>query len=114
MSLHQKHRNTHGNAFAVLHDDGGLVLTLMKGDPVSYPNTFHIGFIQKSEERVNEINQQMKDDGFEVAPRNGRTLGRSMSRHLVDLLSRFSVMVLLYVYGPTDIGRCGHVLQRLR
>ncbi|MEC0239496.1 VOC family protein [Paenibacillus dokdonensis] len=59
-------RNTRGNAFAVLFDDGGLVLTLMKGKQISYPNTFHIGFIQESEDRVNEINQRMKDDGFDV------------------------------------------------
>jgi lactoylglutathione lyase len=60
--------NSRGNAFAVLFDDGGLVLTLMKGNQVSYPNTFHIGFIQESEDRVNEINQRMKDDGFDVEP----------------------------------------------
>ncbi|MFD0696698.1 VOC family protein [Paenibacillus sp. GCM10027628] len=58
--------NTRGNSFAVLLDDDGSVITLMKGAQVSYPNTFHIGFIQKSEERVNEINQRMKDDGFHV------------------------------------------------
>ncbi|KRE34316.1 VOC family protein [Paenibacillus sp. Soil724D2] len=61
-------RNTRGNSFAVLFDDSGLVLTLMKGDQVSYPNTFHIGFIQESEDRVNEINQRLKDDGFKVEP----------------------------------------------
>ncbi|RNB80141.1 VOC family protein [Brevibacillus fluminis] len=60
--------NTRGNTFAVFFDDGGLVLTLMKGKQVSYPNTFHIGFIQESEDRVNEINQRMKDDGFDVEP----------------------------------------------
>lgn len=60
--------NTRGNTFAVLFDDSGLVLTLMKGNQVSYPNTFHIGFIQESEDRVNEINQRMKDDGFDVEP----------------------------------------------
>jgi lactoylglutathione lyase len=60
--------NTRGNSFAVLFDDGGLVLTLMKGDHVSYPNTFHIGFIQESEDRVNEIYQRLKDDGFDVEP----------------------------------------------
>lgn len=55
-------------AFAALFDDNGLVLTLMKGKQVSYPNTFHIGFIQESKDRVNEINQRMKDDGFDVEP----------------------------------------------
>jgi catechol 2,3-dioxygenase-like lactoylglutathione lyase family enzyme len=36
--------------FAVLFDDG-FVLNLMRGAQVSYPDTFHIGFIQESEER---------------------------------------------------------------
>lgn len=60
--------STRGNAFAALFDDGGLVLTLMKGNQVSYPKTFHIGFIQGSEAQVNEINQRMKADGFDVEP----------------------------------------------
>ena len=54
--------------FAVLFDDAGLVLTLMKspkGAPVEYPATFHIGFIQPSEERVNEINRRLKEGGIE-------------------------------------------------
>jgi len=33
---------------------------------VKYPSSFHIGFIQPSHERVNEINQRLKDDGFTV------------------------------------------------
>lgn len=56
---------------AVLFDDAGLVLTLMKAGratEVEYPPTFHIGFIQESEERVDEINQRLKDDGFDVKP----------------------------------------------
>ena len=58
-------------SFAVLFDDNGLVLTLMKaghGTEVKYPGTFHIGFIQESEERVNEIHQRLRADGFAVAP----------------------------------------------
>ncbi|CAG7653063.1 VOC family protein [Paenibacillus allorhizosphaerae] len=57
-----------GNSFAALFDDDGLVLTLMKGAHVSYPETFHIGFVQESEEKVNEIHQRLKEDGFDVAP----------------------------------------------
>jgi lactoylglutathione lyase len=53
--------------FAVLFDDG-FVLNLMRGAQVSYPDTFHIGFIQESEERVNEINRHLKEDGFDVNP----------------------------------------------
>jgi catechol 2,3-dioxygenase-like lactoylglutathione lyase family enzyme len=57
--------------FAVLFDDDGLVLTLMRGgrgaEP-EYPSTFHIGFGQPSEEKVNEINRRLKEDGFDVEP----------------------------------------------
>ena len=53
---------------AFLRDDNGMVLSLMKAAEVKYPGNFHIGFIQESEERVNEINQRLKDDGFDVEP----------------------------------------------
>lgn len=56
-----------GATFAVLFDDDGLVFTLMKGAEVQYPKTFHIGFIQESEEKVDELNQRLKEDGFKVA-----------------------------------------------
>ena len=56
------------NKFAVLFDDDGLVLTLIKAGQAKYPSTFHIGFGQESEERVNEINQRLKEDGFDVKP----------------------------------------------
>src|SRR5262245_61486286 len=55
--------------FDMLRDDNGMVLTLIKGRrgvEVQYPETFHIGFIQESEERVNEINRLLKEDGYEV------------------------------------------------
>jgi lactoylglutathione lyase len=53
--------------FTVMFDDNGLVLSLMKaGQAIKYPGSFHIGFIQESETQVNHINQQLKDDGFEV------------------------------------------------
>ena len=62
-------RNQGGNkGFTILFDDNGLVLSLMKARDVTYPGTFHIGFIQESEQRVNEMYQQLKDDGFEVEP----------------------------------------------
>jgi catechol 2,3-dioxygenase-like lactoylglutathione lyase family enzyme len=57
---------TRGDSFAALADDDGLFLTLMAGKTVEYPGTFHVGFAQESEEKVNEINQRLKDDGFEV------------------------------------------------
>jgi lactoylglutathione lyase len=69
----------------MLNDDNGMVLTLIKARPddyaasveaeegkkakgVKYPSSFHIGFIQDSRERVNQINQQLLDDGIEVDP----------------------------------------------
>ena len=58
-------------SFAALFDDDGLVLTLMKaghGREVTYPDHFHIGFSQESEERVNELNRRLRDDGFAVEP----------------------------------------------
>src|SRR5215510_4243630 len=57
--------------FDVLFNDHGLVLTLIqgrKGVEIRYPETFHIGFIQESKERVNEINRRLKDDGYKVDP----------------------------------------------
>ena len=57
--------------FAILLDDNGLALTLIRADrsaEVTYPPTFHIGFAQESEARVNEINQRLKKDGYDVPP----------------------------------------------
>lgn len=57
--------------FRFVFDDNGFVLTLMQGSrqtEVKYPANFHIGFGQPSEEKVNEINQRLKDDGFDVQP----------------------------------------------
>ena len=75
----------------MLNDDRGMVLTLIKARPedrvgggarpdglaegaantsaageVKYPSSFHIGFIQPSHERVDEINRRLRDDGFPV------------------------------------------------
>ena len=33
---------------------------------VRYPSSFHIGFIQPSPARVDEINKRLRDDGFTV------------------------------------------------
>jgi catechol 2,3-dioxygenase-like lactoylglutathione lyase family enzyme len=63
------HNQGGGKKLSFLSDDNGLVLTLMQADPageVRYPPNFHIGFIQESEAQVNEMNQRLKDDGFEV------------------------------------------------
>lgn len=55
--------------FAILLDDDGFVLTLMgagRDNTVSYPKTFHIGFIQPSDADVDAINQRLKDDGLDI------------------------------------------------
>ena len=56
---------------AFLSDDNGMVLSLtnmkLGGDSeVKYPATFHIGFIQDTEQRVDEINRRLKADGIDV------------------------------------------------
>lgn len=61
------------NSMAFLSDDNGMVLTLTsmkvgKETEVRYPASFHVGFIQPSEERVNEINRRLKEGGIDVPP----------------------------------------------
>src|SRR5438034_3487745 len=58
---------------AFLSDDNGMVLSLTNiklamESEVKYHATFHVGFIQENERRVNEINQRLKADGFDVPP----------------------------------------------
>jgi lactoylglutathione lyase len=63
--------------FAVLRDDVGLALALSatrEGRTVEYPPTFHIGFIQPSEEQVNTIHAQLLADGLR-APAPARLHG---------------------------------------
>ncbi|MSR60536.1 MAG: VOC family protein [Planctomycetaceae bacterium] len=67
-------RDMGGNKnISFLSDENGIVLTLTsmkvgRETEVKYPATFHVGFIQESETRVNEINQRLRDDGFVVPP----------------------------------------------
>jgi lactoylglutathione lyase len=59
------------DALAVLVDDSGLILTLNnfeRATEVEYPGAFHIGFMQKSRESVDEIYERFKADGFEAKP----------------------------------------------
>jgi lactoylglutathione lyase len=67
--MRNEYKDEENNKFIVLFDDNGIVLTLMKtGREVKYPNTFHIGFIQESEEHVNVLHQRLIADGFDVPP----------------------------------------------
>jgi lactoylglutathione lyase len=59
--------------FGILLDADGFVLTLMgvgRDNTVSYPKTFHIGFIQPSDADVDVINQRLRDDGLDVEAPN--------------------------------------------
>jgi lactoylglutathione lyase len=57
--------------FDVLFDDDDLVLTLIgagRSKQVSYPETFHVGFIQATEDDVDRINERLRGDGVDVPP----------------------------------------------
>jgi len=56
---------------AVLTDESGFALTLNNFDkrrPIEYPDGFHVGFMQDSRERVDEIHARLRDDDFDVGP----------------------------------------------
>ncbi len=56
-------------SMAFFTDENGMVLSLIRakrGSEWAYPPSFHIGFIQESEARVDEINQRLKEDGYDV------------------------------------------------
>ena len=66
-----KPRGKANKNMAFLSDDNGMVLSLIsaklgKESEVKYPATFHVGFIQESEQEVDEINRSLKADGFDV------------------------------------------------
>ena len=80
------------DTIAVLRDDSGMVLTLTNIDgaaEVKYPGAFHIGFIQESREKVDEINRRLKEDGVEVDPGLLPTLGALLWRG-VEVVQRRS------------------------
>jgi lactoylglutathione lyase len=59
------------NALAVLVDESGFVFTLSNFDrvtEVTYPGAFHIGFMQESRARVDEMYERLKAHGLEMAP----------------------------------------------
>jgi len=59
------------DALAVLVDEAGFILTLNnfdKATEVEYPGAFHIGFIQESPKRVDEMYERLKADGFGAKP----------------------------------------------
>jgi len=59
------------DALAVLTDDSGFISSLNKFDKaakVEYPGAFHIGFMQESRERVDEIYQRLTSGGCDAEP----------------------------------------------
>ena len=64
-------------AMGFLTDDNGLVLSLFRGArgvEVKYPAGFHVGFVQESEAQVDQINQNLREDGIKV-PKPARLHG---------------------------------------
>lgn len=60
------------DTFAGMIDDGGMVLSIsnFEGvDHVEYPKWFHVGFIQKNDEKVDQIFERLKAEGVEVGQR---------------------------------------------
>jgi len=60
-----------------MSDDDGMLLALFRssqGNDPTYPAGFHIGFIQDSEDQVNNINQRLREDGYQV-PKPARLHG---------------------------------------
>lgn len=57
------------DGMSFMSDDSGMLLALFRADNGSapkYPPGFHIGFIQETEEKVNQINQRLRNDGYDV------------------------------------------------
>jgi lactoylglutathione lyase len=54
---------------AFLSDSKGLLLSLMKGKgDIAYPSTFHIGFGQPNDAKVDEIYTRLIADGYQADP----------------------------------------------
>ena len=53
---------------AVLSDDSGLYLSLMKGSQAGYPELFHIGFDLGTEADVTAAYERLTSDGVKADP----------------------------------------------
>ncbi|MEL6362324.1 MAG: VOC family protein [Pseudomonadota bacterium] len=51
---------------AVLVDQAGMYINLMRGKDPSYPPTFHIGFDAETEDQVDAMYDALKADGIRV------------------------------------------------
>jgi lactoylglutathione lyase len=64
--FHRTTEPTHDNV--VLTDNAGLVLTVSNfdhADQVTYPKWFHVGFMQDSDDKVDEIYDRLKTAGMQ-------------------------------------------------
>jgi lactoylglutathione lyase len=53
---------------AVLQDEHGMHINLMKGSNATYPKYFHIGFDMETEANVNAFYERLENDGMEIDP----------------------------------------------
>ncbi|KAB7647074.1 VOC family protein [Sulfitobacter donghicola] len=53
-----------GEQFASLRDSEGFLFNIMYGQRIDYPENYHIGFIQDSEESVDLLYQRLLKDGY--------------------------------------------------
>jgi lactoylglutathione lyase len=62
-AIGKKHVN-----LAHLQDENGLILSIFQGGKITEPETTHLGFVQESEARVDEVYQRLTNDGFKIDP----------------------------------------------
>lgn len=56
-----------GDTFIAMRDEAGFVLTLMeKKENLSYPKTFHLGFLRQGKEKMFQIYERLKEDQYAV------------------------------------------------
>lgn len=62
--LRRVERSPANDKMGFLNDDSGALLTLFRVPDVSYPDLFHIGFMQDSLAQVDALHEQLTADGF--------------------------------------------------
>jgi len=53
---------------AILRAEDGFALILQQAENVEYPASFHIGFLQASDEAVHAVYQRLSDAGLPMPP----------------------------------------------
>ena len=85
---------------AFLTDDAGSLISLFRVKDADYPKIFHIGFMLDSQEQVVEMNDRLREGGFD--------LGEPKEEH-----GRFTFYfhapggVMIEVNSPVESGRLG-------